>query len=383
MEAEKKKKWMAVIVILVVLGTAFGLVYYYVLRREETPGYNDDYNLDTAPKVSLMAENLEIPWSMDFLPDGKKIFTERPGRIRIIDENGDLWDNSVDVTLNVAHVGEGGLLGIVLHPNYTSTQYIYIYFTYEEGGEYKDKVVRYQLSLEDQTAEMSNAYTIIEDIPGASYHDGGRIKFGPDEKLYITTGDAGNTSAAQDKNNLAGKILRFNADGSIPDDNPFGDSPVYSYGHRNPQGLAWDSEGRLWSTEHGSTSTDELNLIEAGKNYGWPVIRGDQTNENMETPVIHSGSSTTWAPSGLAFQNDTLYWGGLRGEGLYVVEDVSSYPTSPISVEKYFDGDYGRIRAAVNGPNGFIYLLTSNKDGRNPNPADNDDLIIRVNPTKL
>jgi len=192
---------------------------------------------------------------------------------------------------DVAPRGEGGLLGIAVHPRFAENQLIYLYYTYERSGGLANKVVRFKFEGDS----LVSGETVIENIPGATIHDGGRIKFGPDGFLYITTGDASVPESAQDRSSLAGKILRLKDDGSIPPDNPFPDSPVYSYGHRNPQGLAWDADEKLWATEHGSAATDELNLIEPGRNYGWPTIRGDETAPGMVSPVIQSGT-TTWAP---------------------------------------------------------------------------------------
>jgi glucose/arabinose dehydrogenase len=218
---------------------------------------------------------------------------------------------------------------------------------------------------------------ILNNIPAGTNHDGGRIKFGPDGYLYITAGDAGEQDAAQDINALNGKIHRVKDDGSIPPDNPFPGSSVYSYGHRNPEGLAWDDKGRLWATEHGSSATDEFNLIEPGKNYGWPVIRGDETRDGMVTPVINSGSET-WAPSGVAYYQGSMYYTGLRGVSLFqaVINGTSA------TLKRHLQGAYGRLREVVVGPDGFFYVLTSNRDGRG-NPVSGDDKLIRIDPRGL
>ena len=197
---------------------------------------------------------------------------------------------------------------------------------------------------------------IVDRIPGAPNHDGGRIKFGPDNFLYITTGDAQEPSLAQDRNSLAGKILRVTRDGDPVPDNLFG-TRIYSYGHRNPQGITWDNQGRLWETEHGSSATDELNLITPGKNYGWPEIRGDQTRAGMVSPVIQSGSQT-WAPGGVAFLNGSIFFAGLRGSALY------EYKINEKRLVEHFKNEYGRLRDVVVGPDNMLYVTTSNRDGR-------------------
>ena len=229
--------------------------------------------------------------------------------------------------------------------------------------------------MQDNTLEEDKI--ILDNIPANTIHDGGRIKFGPDGYLYIGSGDAGNENAAQDIESLSGKILRVTDDGVIPEDNPFPGSPVYSYGHRNPEGLAWDDEGRLWATEHGSSATDELNMIESGKNYGWPVIRSDQTQEGMVTPVINSGGDT-WAPSGAAFYNGKIYFTGLRGQSLF--EALIS--ETPVTLNRYFQGDYGRLREVVLGSDGFLYVFTNNTDGRG-SPASDDDKLLKIDPDSL
>jgi glucose/arabinose dehydrogenase len=272
---------------------------------------------------------------------------------------------------DVAASGEGGLLGLALHPDFESNSFVYVYHTYRNGGGLANRVVRFFLAGH----RLIDAAVIIEGIPGAGNHDGGRIKFGPDGLLYVTAGDAGNADAAQKLDYLGGKILRLRDDGSIPPDNPFPGSPVYSYGHRNPEGLAWDSQGRLWATEHGSSATDELNLVMPGRNYGWPVIRGDETAAGMESPVIHSGRDT-WAPSGMAYYEGSILFGGLRGQALFEV-DISG---GAFTLTRHLAGEFGRLRDVVVGPDGYLYLLTSNRDGRG-SPESDDDRLIRAEPS--
>ena len=260
---------------------------------------------EQTPAIAVFAENLEVPWAMDFLPDGRMLVTERPGRVSIIDANGQV---SQIANINVRTVSESGLHGAAVDPDFDSNNYIYLYYTYsDEGNNTLNRVVRYRLENE----KLIEDKIIVDRIPGAPNHDGGRIKFGPDGFLYITTGDAQEPSLAQDRNSLAGKILRVTSDGDPVPDNPFG-TRIYSYGHRNPQGITWDDGNRLWETEHGSSATDELNLITPGKNYGWPEIRGDQTRAGMVSPVMQSGSQT-WAPAGTAFYNGSIFFKGFRG----------------------------------------------------------------------
>ena len=273
----------------------------------------------------------------------------------------------------VAHHGEGGLLGIVVHPDFARNQFIYVYYTYQDGENLANRVVRFR----KQDKALLDKKIIINNIPGAANHNGGRIKFGPDGLLYITTGDASASDSAQNKNSLAGKILRLKDDGVVPVNNPFPDSPVYSLGQRNPQGLAWDSQGRLWATEHGSQAADELNLIQPGRNYGWPIIRGDEKTASLESPVIHSGDET-WAPSGVAFLDGSLFFAGLRGQSVY----EAVIKKQPVILHRHLNRNFGRLRDVILGPDGYLYLLTSNRDGRGVATAG-DDQIIRINPGKL
>lgn len=323
---------------------------------------------DQTAQISVVAQNLEIPWGLAFLPNESILVTERPGTVKLIEKNGNVKE--VSQLPNVKHIGEGGLLGIALHPDFSLNNYVYLYYTYESSGnDTLNRVVRMTYKENSLTDEK----IIVDKIPGASNHNGGRIKFGSDKFFYITTGDAQNPSLSQNKNSLAGKILRVTDEGNAAPNNPFG-TQIYSWGHRNPQGLAWNGN-ELYSTEHGSTTMDELNRIEPGKNYGWPEIRGDDKQSGMEKPLLHSGSDT-WAPSGAAFWQDRLFFGGLRGEALFELD------TSSLNLKAHFKGELGRIRDVVLGPDNMLYITTSNRDGRGF-PRTGDDKIIRVNPSKL
>ncbi len=327
-----------------------------------------------APRVAVLAQDLQIPWSLVFLPDRSILLTERPGRVRLISVDGKLKSEPVATIDEVRHVGEGGLLGIEIHPRFSENKFVYVYYTYA-GGEAKtlNRVVRYKYENE----RFSDRVVIVDAIPGAPNHNGGRIKFGPDGFLYVTTGDAQEPSFAQDKNSLSGKILRIDGNGNAADGNPFG-TKVYSYGHRNPQGLAWDSEDRLFETEHGNNATDEFNLIESGKNYGWPTIRGDEKQTALINPLIHSGTGDTWAPSGAAFLGNSVFFAGLRGSALYEVKiDGGEY-----KLIEHFKNEFGRIRDVVAGQGGLLYILTNNTDGRGKQ-VKGDDKVLVINPKNL
>lgn len=324
--------------------------------------------------VETVAGGLEVPWSLDFAPDGRIFLTERGGQVRVI-QDGQLLPEPV-LRLGVGS-GEGGLLGIALDPGFEETRKVYLYYTY--GFFAQNRVSSFV-----ETGEgLSGEQVLVDGIPGHWFHDGGRIAFGPDGMLYVATGDAGDPRLSQDLSSLAGKILRVAPDGSVPPDNPFGNSLVYSYGHRNPQGLDWDAAGRLVSTEHGPSGErgfahDEINLVEAGGNYGWPLAVGDERAEGASGPALHTGEQT-WAPSGAAF-----YSGGIKEwDGMYMVSTLAGRSLVAVDPEtwsvsgRYLEG-YGRLRDAAMGPDG-LYVLTSNRDGRG-SPSPGDDLVLRVVP---
>ncbi|KKQ29848.1 MAG: glucose sorbosone dehydrogenase [Candidatus Levybacteria bacterium RIFCSPLOWO2_12_FULL_37_14] len=330
------------------------------------------------PRLSILADNLEIPWALVFLPDKSILFTERAGRVRIIDNEGNLNPNLIAVISDVKHSGEGGLLGIAIHPDFSANHFVYLYYTYSNIN---DNTLNRVARFEFENNKLQKQKIIVDGILGASNHNGGRIKFGPDNFLYITTGDAQEPSLAQNINSLAGKILRITDEGRPALDNPFGNL-VFSFGHRNPQGLAWDNQNQLWETEHGPSALDELNIIEAGKNYGWPTIQGNQKQAGMESPILNSGSGT-WAPSGTAFLNGSIFFAGLRGEALF------EYKIAEKKLIPHLKGEIGRIREVVVGPasprgepENLLYITTSNRDGRGT-PDNTDDKIIRINPAKL
>lgn len=329
--------------------------------------------MQSVAPTEVVATGLNIPWEIDWLPDGSVLVTERPGQLLKIKN-----DRQVIPIAGVVHRGEGGLLGLALHPDFARNGFIYLYLTSQQGGMLTNRVERYH--LEETT--LTDRKVILENIPGSSFHDGGRLHFGPDSKLYITTGDAGQSNLAQNRDSLAGKILRLNDDGSFPADNPFG-TAIYSYGHRNVQGITWDEDGRLWATEHGrsglKSGLDELNLIEAGVNYGWPTIEGDKIAPGMKTPIINSGAQETWAPSGAVYFQGSIWFAGLKGETLYeAVLDGTRVKT----LTRHLANQFGRLRTVVVGQDNFLYVLTNNRDGRGT-PKTDDDKIIRIDSRKL
>jgi len=365
------------------LGILLGLVLLVVTLSVDAIDRSEVRN-EVSYRVETVAENLEVPWGIAFAPDGRIFVTERVGNLRVI-EDGILNPEPIKI-LDVGGF-EGGLLGIALDPNFEENHYIYLYYTYNDFLSTFNKVARFT----ESNNQLSEELILLDKISGGPFHDGGRIKFGPDGKLYITTGEAGIPANAQDLNSLGGKILRINSDGTMPDDNPFENSAVYSLGHRNPQGLDWDPiTGKLVISEHGPSGErgfahDEVNVIEAGKNYGWPKIVGDETNPSYINPILHTGDET-WAPSGASFYSsdnieeweNKFFIATLRGNHLRMLDlDIES--NEVLSSEALFQGEFGRLRDASVGPDGNLYILTSNQDGRG-SPVPSDDRILRIVP---
>ncbi|MDF2609291.1 MAG: glucose sorbosone dehydrogenase [Lachnospiraceae bacterium] len=327
-------------------------------------------------EIEVSAEKLYVPWAIDISEEGSLYFTERSGSIRKI-EDGKLLERPL-IVLEAPFIsqGEGGLMGIVLDLDFAQNHYFYVMYTYEEDSKIYTRVAR--------LVEQNNAATIdriiLDRIPSGPVHCGGRIKIGPDQKLYITTGDGGNPSLAQDLLSTAGKILRIELDGSVPEDNPMKGSPIYSLGFRNPQGLAWNIDNILYASEHGQTAHDEINRILPGGNYGWPYVEGNEGSEEFIKPIIQSGD-VTWAPSGITFVTQGVWQGKLltatlRGEQLLVFT-LNQEGTMVRKVESWLLQEYGRLREVIQAKDGSIYITTSNRDGRG-NVTATDDKIIRL-----
>lgn len=336
-------------------------------------------------KVEIFVDGLEVPWSVAFTSPARMLVTERPGRVRVV-ENGVLRKAPLAVIADVESRGETGLMGLTLAPDYPASRLIYLSYAYTVTGGIRVRVVRYR----DDGSGLSDRKVILEGLPAAQFHAGCRLRFGPDGKLYVTTGDATTGEIAQKMGSLGGKTLRLNPDGSIPADNPFPGSPIYSLGHRNSQGLDWQpGTGLQFQTEHGPSGFDgpgggdEVNIVEAGKNYGWPVVHHKESKEGMVSPLLEFTPAI--APSGASFvtgsrvpalRGDFLF-ACLRGERLMRVRLDPKDPRHVLATEALFDHEFGRLREVQNGPDGAIYFTTSNRDGRG-SVHPGDDRVLRL-----
>jgi glucose/arabinose dehydrogenase len=388
----------------------------------------DSSPLDASLETETLVENLEIPWDVSFAASGELFFSERVGGISRYDagdvetvtESADVIDHASSVSPDEKEAdwwgggSEGGQLGIALHPGYPDPPVLYGYYTYRAGPEaYRNRLVYYDI---ENDAEET---VIVDDVPGHRIiHNGGRLGFGPRNYLWVTTGDANREEAAGDPNSLAGTVLRLNPDGTVPEDNPGeGDPRVYSYGHRNPQSISWLPDGTPITSEHGPSSRDEVNVVEGGGNYGWPAVRSApdddgafesyDARDDVTPPLVQTGGGTTWAPSGGVFYtgNDVpalrnrFLVGGLVSQRLNVVSIYERrapniggkrhdsewlYPAYDAVTHSLFEDELGRIRHVEQGPDGALYAITSNRDGRSAHPEEDtfprqgDDRLVRI-----
>ena len=330
-------------------------------------------------KAEVVVEGLDVPWGMAFTPDGRILITERAGRIQVVKDGALLAIPFA--TLDVASVSESGLMGIALHPKFEGNGHVFVCYTYRDGRRLINRVAR----LTDVGGEGVDHRTVLDGIPGARNHDGCGLGFGPDGKLYVTMGDAQEADNAQDLGSLSGKVLRLNPDGGIPEDNPFPGSPVYTYGHRNPQGLDWHPRtGELFITEHGPRSDDEINILESGGNYGWPRTLGTGGDSQYVDPIL-SFTPTLALSGGAFYTGDSLprEWNGnflfaaLRASHLHRVALAGPDYRTVEFHERLFDGEFGRLRAVGMSPDGHLYFSTSNRDGRG-SAGPGDDKLLRL-----
>lgn len=324
---------------------------------------------------TVLATGLDVPWSILRLGDSTLLSYRDTGQIMELTPGGDLREAAVIPGVDPG--GEGGLLGLAAR-NQDEQHWIYAYFTSDNDN----RVVRMPLGGSPGNLTLGGAEVVLEGLAKAGNHNGGRIAFGPDGMLYVTVGDAGHADSAQDPRSLNGKILRVTPSGDVPQDNPVDGSAVFSLGHRNPQGLAWDADGRLWASEFGQNTWDELNLIEPGRNYGWPVVEGQAGNPDFVDPA-YQWSTSEASPSGLTVVDDTLFMAALRGQRLWGILDGVHVPEGSrglegvVTASAYFEGEFGRIRDVAPGPDGTLWLITNNTDGRG-SPGPDDDRLIEI-----
>lgn len=342
-------------------GILAGTLALCACTSEPPPAVSD--GAQPAEESRVVASNLRAPWSVAFA-QGTPLISERDSAavLEVIEDGG---TRTVGTIEGVVAGGEGGLLGMAV----LGDSALYVYSTGETGN----RVQRFPLRGSPGALALGDPETIIDRLPSAGNHNGGRIAFGPDGMLYVTSGDAGDRESAQDLETLGGKILRLTPDGEIPDDNPFPDSPVYSYGHRNPQGIAWAADGTMYASEFGQDTWDELNLISPAGNYGWPEAEGAVDDPRFIDP-LQQWSPDSASPSGIAVAGEALYIANLRGERLRVVPLAD-----PSTATELFTGELGRIRDVVVAPDGSIQLLTNNTDGRGA-PREGDDRLLSIDP---
>ncbi|MFN3650129.1 MAG: PQQ-dependent sugar dehydrogenase [Armatimonadota bacterium] len=339
-----------------------------------------------AVRVETVARDLEIPWDLDFAPDGRMFFTERPGRIRVL-----RGDGTPETYLNmeaVVHRGEGGLMGIAIHPRFGEQPYVYVMYTTRSGGKIVNRISRFR----DRGGQAGEEQILLDNIPAAQFHDGGALGFGPDGLLYAGTGDAREPALSQDVESLAGKILRLTPEGRVPPDNPFPGSPVYAYGFRNVTGLAWHPGTReLWAASHGPSgeyglqAKDSVYVVRKGANHGWPGVVGTTQRSGVVSPVLYYPDEAV-PPGGAMFYDGALF-PQLRGDffltslGTTHLQRVDVGSSNRIeAIERWWPGELGRLRAVVQGPDGAIYLSTSNRDGRARRRYPGSDFILRLVP---
>ena len=321
--------------------------------------------------VEIVATNFEKPWSIAFA-DERIFVSEKSGKIHVITPSG-LVDSPL-IALRTPEIFGGGLLGLTTHPDFENNHFLYAYHTYEENEKLWNKIIR----ITEENNKATEIITILDKIPGSAFSNGGVIKFGPDEKLYVGTGSISDLlDESQNLDSLAGKILRLNDDGTIPVDNPFGDSYIFSYGHRNPTGFAWNVQGNMYATESGPTKNDEINLISAGSNYGWPEVQCYTQNENFVSPLkcfdpgLEPGGIIFYSGDKLNVGNNMIM-ASQKATNLFkvVIND------NGVNLERILSG-VGRIRDVAQGPDGYVYILTTNTDGK-AFPAPDDDKLLRI-----
>jgi len=359
-----------------IVGVAGALIFSAIILTDSLPSNPPPLpepiiqNVSTE-SVEIVATNFDKPWAIAF-HDERIFVSEKSGKIQIITPSGIL--DSPLISLQTPDIFGGGLLGIATHPDFSNNHFLYAYYTYEENENLWNKIIR----ITEENNKANQVVTIMDKIPGSAFSNGGVIKFGPDGKLYVGTGSVTDSSnESQNLNSLSGKILRLNDDGTIPSDNPFEKSYVFTLGHRNPTGLAWNSDGLMYATESGPTKNDEINLIKPGNNYGWPEVQCFSNNENFVNPLecfdpgLEPGGIIFYTGDKLDIDNEMIL-ASQKATNLFrvVINDDG------VDLERILSG-VGRIRDVAQGPDGYVYIITTNTDGK-AFPAPDDDKLLRI-----
>lgn len=374
-----RKKYILIFIFIIIAIGAYVIISYFARGPqvfESQPIPQVELDRDREYLVEVWAENLNTPWGMVFIDDDTILVTERRGIIQII-ENGLVREDPYMIIDDVDESGEGGLMGIDIHPDFPEKPYVYVMYTSPTDN----RIARIIHDEEAQTGTLDRV--ILSGLDKARNHNGGRLKFGPDGYLYATTGEQFRAERSQDIASLSGKILRMTDGGEVPADNPF-KNVVYSYGHRNAQGLAWDGKGNMFASEHGPSGEfgifahDEINQIFKGENYGWPRVVGQADDSRYVDPLI-VWTDTAVPPAGIAFAEGVLYVATLRSRALYEIHFDAKNNVKHVGIVfegESGEGGYGRLRDAI-FHNGALYVATSNRDGRG-NPIEVDDRILKI-----
>ena len=354
-----------------IIGIAGALIFSALVLTDSLPSNSPPLPAPTIDTAEILVTNLDKPWAIAFA-DERIFVSEKSGKIHVVTPSGKL--DSPLISLQTPEIFGGGLLGITTHPDFENNHYLYAYYTYEENENLWNKVIR----ITEENSKAVDVITILDKIPGSAFSNGGVIKFGPDGKLYVGTGSVSDYSdEPQNLDSLAGKILRLNDDGTIPSDNPFEKSYVFTLGHRNPTGLAWNSQGQMYATDSGPTKNDEINLIKAGSNYGWPEVRCFSKIVNLVNPLECFDPGLE--PGGIIFYSGDKF--DIDNQMILATQKATNLfkvqiNDDGVNLDRILSG-VGRIRDVGQGPDGYVYIITTNTDGK-AFPAPDDDKLLRI-----
>ena len=354
-----------------IIGIAGALIFSALVLTDSLPSNSPPLPAPTIDTAEILVTNLDKPWAIAFA-DERIFVSEKSGKIHVVTSSGKL--DSPLISLQTPEIFGGGLLGITTHPDFENNHYLYAYYTYEENENLWNKVIR----ITEENSKAVEVITILDKIPGSAFSNGGVIKFGPDGKLYVGTGSVSDYSdEPQNLDSLAGKILRLNDDGTIPSDNPFEKSYVFTLGHRNPTGLAWNSQGQMYATDSGPTKNDEINLIKAGSNYGWPEVQCFSKIVNLVNPLECFDPGLE--PGGIIFYSGDKF--DIDNQMILATQKATNLfkvqiNDDGVNLDRILSG-VGRIRDVGQGPDGYVYIITTNTDGK-AFPAPDDDKLLRI-----